>query len=267
MQKQLSEVAPYLEPAFGQGMKIFETDPVIKNRINEILGKGTGVAEPILKEFNAAEFLNPDVIDVIDPVTDPDGYKKAHEDAVKAAYEKGAQRGMVSKEVEHQHAVAVAEAKGKLEIGFNGLRDKHPELKSDLSIWDPASPMKPFLLWTRDNITDSFLLNGKNGYENAYAAYLSETGQLNGAFKNVEIRARTSFIREIDKKAKEAATVSRGGGGAAIPVVEVVPGVDSEKYLTDPVYRRQTFQTFYERGDRAAMHALGKLVAEKTPTV
>lgn len=259
MQSTLDQFGDLMTPEFQEGMDRMVKDPIIKARMDELASGKQWEAGELAKEFNPDVYVKPEDLEKIDPVTDPEGFKNYHRQLAKQAYEDGLKKGSFATELKMQQQVHFAERKSKFDTGFSKLADAHPELKAkDPSVKefnDPNHPMFPFLKWAAANYRDSFFLGNENAFEAAYASFLASGGKLNQAITSHVQRANLKFIRGVQEAAKTAATVGRNTSTSAPQAQPLVPGVDSDRYLSDREYARQV----YDRADHPTRQKLEAL--------
>lgn len=249
MQKAIDEAAPMMDENFGKGLQIYMEDPIIAQRMQEIASGEKWNPGALAKTFDAKTYLTPETIEAMpDPVTHPEEFAAKMAETLQKAHEDGLRQGQQAKEYEMGQKVELAERKSFFETGFKGLTDAHPELKSNdpaiTDIRDPNHPMKPFVVWASKNLGDRYFINPENKmpFESAYAAYLASTGTLNKTIAKVATESRFKFIRNLQAAQTHAATVGRDTPSAAPPAASPVPGLDVERYRSDPAYRSSFFQ-------------------------
>lgn len=248
MQATLDQFGDLMTPEFQEGMDRMVKDPLIKMRMEEMAAGNVWEPGELAKEFNPDTYVKAEELEKLDPVTDPDGFRNFHRQLAKQAYEDGLKKGSFATEYKMQQQIAFAERKSKFDVGFNKLAEAHPELKAkDPSIkeyHDPRHPMHAFIKWAGANYRDEFFMKNENSFEAAYASFLASGGKLDQAITSHVQRANLKFIRNVEQATKTAAaTVGRNTSTAAPSGQPLVPGVDADRYLSDPDYARKAWDS------------------------
>ncbi len=244
MQATLEEVAPLMSEEFQRGFKYFSEDPIIKERMTQIQGGALFDASGILMAYNPEVGGKIDDLAAIDPSLNPEEFAAAVKTRDEKVFEDGVRKGRNAGMLEAKKEVQIVETRAKIQQGFTSLVEKHPELKGDGN-WaaDAAHPANSFYKYILEKgLTDAFMLD-KGGFESAYAAFLASDGRLGENIQKTVQHERFKFIRNLKEAQRtEARVVSRSTpSGSAINTNPQIPGIDTDRYLSDPAYALAKF--------------------------
>ena len=247
MQSHITSVEPFLDDKVRQGLEVFTKDPVIAARIAEINKEGDpfAIAGELTREFDPNTLMDATALESLDPVTDPDGFKKGIHDSIKKAYEKGAKDADLKAQIQNQENQEMSRRAAIITQQFDSLISKRPELKVPdgvTSLKDPRHPASKFFGWVQENYGDDFFLKNQNAAEAAYMAYQTVTGGMKTGFSNAVKADRFKFIRNMQKAEEAARTIPPNAPSSPGDKTQnILPGLDVERYLADHVYATKFF--------------------------
>lgn len=247
MQDIITQFEPFMDADLQKGLDIFQNDPFIKARIEEIQNKGPlSLPDAVQQEFDVNSYLTEEdkkAYELLDDVG-----KQGFSNALAKAYEHGAKITRVQVETESAAHVQVAERVGLFEKQLDTLAGSNPSLKAPsdkdgnpVPYRDKTNPLYEYVQWAADvnNLGDEWL--ARHGHKAGYATYLAVTGKSDEAMANVAKSTRTQFIKNLEAADKDiAATAGRDSQTPAGGKKEM-DGIDLDLYKKDMTYRRKIF--------------------------
>lgn len=248
MQSHISEVEPFLDEKVKNGMDIMVRDPIIAARLAEINGEEGPYVIPaqLLQSFNPSSILSDEVLNNLDPSTDPDGFKEGIHSSLSKAYERGAKDADARVRIETGRQMELQQNASIIGQQFSELIAARSELKPPDGVSgmnDSRHPGNKFYNWAKENYTDNFFLKNPNAAEAAYMAYQTVTGGLKSGVSNIVNAQRFQFIRKLEQASQAARTIPpTAPSHVSDKTQNLIPGLDPERYLSDSSYATAIFQ-------------------------
>lgn len=219
---------------FRAGLAKFESDPLIKMRMEQLQGKAQ-----VLDDASVRNAMSPQVIKnlgldfELHPEKSANILNKHVQDTVHNA---------ISNVVNtYEAGNKQREGKAKLDKELDLVSQSYEGMSSDLPYSDPKHPMKDFMMWLGKNIggIDVRSIGGKVAYE----AYLNATGKSKGLVNNAVARGQQDILDKLKRADKKVATLPRQSN-VAKPTSKNEMGIDVKRLHSDIDYVNALLEKF-----------------------
>jgi len=221
---------------FRAGLAKFESDPLIKMRMDQLQGKSQ-----VLDDASVKNAMSPQVIKSLGLDFDLHPEKSAN---ILNKHVQDTVHNAISNVVNtYESGNRQRENKGKLDKELDFVRDSYEGMSSDLPYSDPKHPMKDFMGWLGKNRAgiDIRSIGGSVAYE----AYLKATGKSKGLVDNAVARGQQDILDKLKRADKKVATLPRQSN-VAKPTPKNEQGIDVKRLHSDADYVDSLLEKFQD---------------------
>lgn len=235
LQSKYEEISPWLEfeaSQLSEGIKLVESDPVMKFRLGILSGQEKGMTDQQIAQAFTPEALQTLGLDFV-------GDKKNSFNKM-ANYTRELVMQATNGIVEHYEGQINREAyQGKLDNEFKNIMAA-AKMETDLPYSDPKHPLREFMNWAgeMDGSIDVVKLGGLA----AYNAFLSATGKSEGLVKDAMVAGERNALEKLRKADQSVKTLPR----STAPSKKQTDGsIDVQRLRTDMDYMNSLMNRYH----------------------
>jgi len=219
---------------FRAGLAKFESDPLIKMRMEQLQGKGQ-----VLDDASIKNSMSPQAIKSLG--LDFELHPEKSLNILSNHLQNTVSNAISSVVNTYEAGNKQREGKAKLDKELDFVRDSYEGMSSELSYSDPKHPMKDFMAWLGKNRKGIDVRTIGGGV--AYEAYLKATGKSKGLVVNAVARGQQDILDKLKRADKKVATLPRRSN-VSKPTRTNEAGIDVKRLQSDMAYADSLFEKF-----------------------
>ena len=219
---------------FRAGLAKFESDPLIKMRMDQLQGKGQ-----VLDDASIKHSMSPETIRSLG--LDFELHPEKSLNILSNHLQNTVSNAISSVVNTYETGNKQREGKAKLDKELDFVRDSYEGMKSELQYSDPNHPMKDFMAWLGKNRRGIDIRTIGGGV--AYEAYLKATGKSKGLVVNAVAKGQQDILDKLKRADKKVATLPRRSN-VSKPTTVNGQGINVKRLQSDMAYADSLFEKF-----------------------